>query len=172
MLMAHSVEGRFPFLDPDVVDFAATLPARHKLWGLEEKHILKRAFADIVPAGIVKRPKQPYRAPDATSFFGDAQPEWLGEVTSERAVRDAGVLDPRVVTGLLAKCARSGSRAMSNTDNMRLLAVLSIQLLHSELLGRGHDDAPPAPMTAVDLVAVGDAATEHRRDHDVPLVRA
>ncbi|WP_446740548.1 asparagine synthase-related protein [Ornithinimicrobium sp. CNJ-824] len=61
--MAHSVEGRFPFLDPTVVDFAASLPARHKLFGLEEKFILKHAFADLVPPEILARPKQPYRRP-------------------------------------------------------------------------------------------------------------
>ena len=69
MLMANSVEGRFPFLDRDVVEFANRLPARHKLFGLDEKHLLKRAFADLVPEQIRRRPKQPYRAPDAASFF-------------------------------------------------------------------------------------------------------
>ena len=63
MLMANSVEGRFPFLDPDVVEFANALPARHKLFGLDEKYLLKRAFADLVPDEIIHRPKQPYRAP-------------------------------------------------------------------------------------------------------------
>jgi asparagine synthase (glutamine-hydrolysing) len=130
MLMAHSVEGRFPFLDPAVVELAASLPAWHKLCGLDEKHVLKRAFADLVPEEIVHRPKQPYRAPDAVSFFGTDQPDWVGEVTSERAVREAGVFDPALVSGLVAKCERSAGRALGNTDNMRALAVLSTQLLH------------------------------------------
>src|SRR3954467_405815 len=68
MLMAHSVEGRFPFLDPDVVALAASLPARYKLRALDEKHVLKRASRGLVPDEIVSRPKQPYRAPDALSF--------------------------------------------------------------------------------------------------------
>ena len=37
--------------------------------GLDEKYLLKRAFADLVPDEIIHRPKQPYRAPDAASFF-------------------------------------------------------------------------------------------------------
>ena len=69
MLMANSVEGRFPFLDRDVVDFANSLPARHKLFGLDEKFLLKVAFADLIPEEIRYRAKQPYRAPDAASFF-------------------------------------------------------------------------------------------------------
>ena len=55
MLMANSVEGRFPFLDPEVVAFASALPARHKLFGLDEKFLLKQAFADLVPEEILYR---------------------------------------------------------------------------------------------------------------------
>ena len=71
MLMAHSVEGRFPFLDVDVVELANALPASSKLRGLDEKHVLKRAAAGLVPEEIIRRPKQPYRAPDALSFVGE-----------------------------------------------------------------------------------------------------
>ena len=68
MLMAHSVEGRFPFLDRHVAALAESLPPSYKLRVLDEKHVLKRAAAELVPADIVRRPKQPYRAPDALSF--------------------------------------------------------------------------------------------------------
>ena len=162
MLMAHSVEGRFPFLDRDVVDFAAALPARHKLFGLEEKYLLKRAFADLVPEGILRRPKQPYRAPDAASFFAAAPPGWLGDLLSAGAVAAAGVFQPPVVAGLMAKCQRTGGRDMSNTDNMRLLAVVSTQLTHELLISGGGprpgERALPAPAVAVDLLT-GDRST-------------
>jgi asparagine synthase (glutamine-hydrolysing) len=157
MLMANSVEGRFPFLDRDVVDFACALPARHKLFGLEEKYLLKRAFADLVPADIIYRPKQPYRAPDAASFFADGSPAWFGDVMSERAVQAAGVFEPSVVAGLLAKCRRTGGENMSNTDNMRVLAIVSTQLTYETFItggGRGGAErALPDPAVAVDLVA-------------------
>jgi asparagine synthase (glutamine-hydrolysing) len=156
MLMANSVEGRFPFLDRDVVDFACALPARHKLFGLEEKYLLKRAFADLVPEDVIHRPKQPYRAPDAASFFVAGSPAWFGEVMSERAVRAAGVFEPSVVAGLLAKCRRTGGENMSNTDNMRALAIVSTQLTHDAFITGGGRGAPgralPDPVVAVDLV--------------------
>ena len=60
--MAHAVEGRFPFLDHRVVEFAATLPPRLKLRGLIEKYLLRRSLQGDLPAAIAWRPKQPYRA--------------------------------------------------------------------------------------------------------------
>jgi asparagine synthase (glutamine-hydrolysing) len=152
MLMANSVEGRFPFLDRDVVDFANALPAQHKLFGLEEKYLLKRAFADLLPEEILHRPKQPYRAPDAASFFTTGRPDWFDEITSERAVRDAGVFDAALVRGLVDKCARTRGQNMSNTDNMRVLAVISTQLTHA-LFVAGHGSASE-PVTVDPLVAV------------------
>jgi asparagine synthase (glutamine-hydrolysing) len=155
MLMANSVEGRFPFLDSEVIDFANALPARHKLFGLEEKYVLKQAFADLVPPGILRRPKQPYRAPDAASFFADGTPAWLDEVTSERAVRDAGVFRPELVARLLAKCLRTGGEKMTNTDGMRVLAVVSTQLTHLAFIasdgGTSSEPALPELQVAVDL---------------------
>jgi asparagine synthase (glutamine-hydrolysing) len=154
--MANSVEGRFPFLDPNVVAFANALPARHKLSGLDEKHLLKRAFADLVPEGIRNRPKQPYRAPDAASFFSASHPAWLDDVTSPAALRACGVFDPAPVAGLLAKAQRTAGR-LGNTDNMRVMAVLSTQLVHHEFVngdgGSPADDVPPAPLMVVDLVS-------------------
>lgn len=162
MLMAHSVEGRFPFLDSDVVDFASTLPARHKLFGLEEKFILKRAFADLVPAEIVARPKQPYRAPDAASFFVEGMPEWVAEVTSPRALSAAGVFDRGQVDGLMAK-ARRRSHSFGNTDNMRMLSVLSTQLLHDQFVvgSRLRRQGAPANVRVIDLTTRKENLVEH-----------
>ena len=157
MLMAHSVEGRFPFLDRDVVDFTNALPAWHKLFGLEEKYLLKRAFADLVPDDILHRPKQPYRAPDALSFFTPDRPAWFEAVTGERAIAATGVFEPSLVTELLAKCERMAGRNMSNTDNMRVLAVVSTQLTHEYFITGGGcgalESSLPVPSVAVDLVA-------------------
>jgi asparagine synthase (glutamine-hydrolysing) len=156
MLMANSVEGRFPYLDRDVVDFANTLPARHKLFGLEEKYVLKQAFADLVPDEIIHRPKQPYRAPDAASFFAADRPAWFDEVMSDHAIAAAGVFEPAAVAGLVDKCRRTAGHNMSNTDNMRILAILSTQLAHESLIAeRGQaslDRHLPDPSVAVDLV--------------------
>ena len=80
MLMAHSVEGRFPFLDHRLVELANSLPPSYKLRGLEEKLVLKRVAADLVPRQVLERPKQPYRAPDAQVFVGAGAPSWVADL--------------------------------------------------------------------------------------------
>ena len=117
---------------------------------------LKRAFADLLPDEILSRPKQPYRSPDAASFFAGGVPTWVNEVVSTDAVLAAGVFQPSAVEALLDKVRRSGGVRMGNTDNMRVLAVLSTQLLHREFIagdGSSPADRPPAqPMTVIDHV--------------------
>lgn len=150
MLMAHSVEGRFPFLDKEVVALAATLPAWYKLRGLDEKHVLKRAARDLVPESIVRRPKQPYRAPDALSFVADDAPDWVEEVLSETALRSAGIFDTDAVRSLWGKCrARAAKGQFSNSDNMAIVGVLSTQLLHQLLVARAPDLGPPVSFTTL-----------------------
>jgi asparagine synthase (glutamine-hydrolysing) len=156
MLMAHSVEGRFPFLDVEVVELANSLPASFKLRGLDEKHVLKRAAAGLVPLEILRRPKQPYRAPDALSFVGSGTPDWVSELSSERAVAQAGVFEPRGVARLWRKCQsfRVGEQ-FSNADNMALVGVLSTGLLHDQLIRR-----PPARSSEVGFLTMIDRLAE------------
>ena len=156
MLMAHSVEGRFPFLDRRVAALAESLPPKYKLRALDEKHVLKRAAAELVPAEILSRPKQPYRAPDALSFTSAEAQEWMAEVASPAAVKDAGCFDPAAVAQLLAKCAaRAGSGQFSNADNMAVVGVLSTQLVHHQFVAaRPTAEAPAVIRTIVDHAAV------------------
>ena len=131
MLMSHSVEGRFPFLDKDVVALADSLPAEYKLRVLDEKHVVKRAARGLVAEEILARQKQPYRAPDALSFVGTETPEYVEELLGANSVAEAGVFEPKAIAQLWKKCkARAGETQFSNADNMALVGVLSTQLVH------------------------------------------
>ena len=143
MLMAHGVEGRFPFLDSEVVAYANALPPTAKLHVLDEKHVLKRAARELIPREILERPKQPYRAPDAPSFVGQDAPEYVGDVLSAEAVGRAGVFEVAKVEALLAKCREHGAGGrLSNADNMAFLGILSTQLLWQAFVHRRPDPAP------------------------------
>lgn len=133
MAMAASIEARFPFLDHRVIEFANRLPAQLKLRGLNEKYILKKAMAAELPVSITQRSKQPYRSPDSSSFFADAQPlDYVAELLSPRRLDDAGLFDAAAVGKLMEKC-RTG-RALGFGDNMAFLGVLSTMLLHEQFI--------------------------------------
>jgi asparagine synthase (glutamine-hydrolysing) len=82
MTMAHSIEGRPPFLDPDVIDMAQRVPARLKLSGKDgqEKWILRKAFEDLLPEEIVWRKKEQF---DEGSGIVDVAAEIGSEGMSE-----------------------------------------------------------------------------------------
>ena len=135
MLMGNSVEGRFPFLDHRVIEFAAQLNPSIKMRSLNEKYLLKRAMAGLVPASIINRHKQPYRAPDIPAFFSGTPPEYVTELLSESKLRNAGYFDPQKVQ-LLVKKARQG-HAFAYRDNMALVGILSTQIWHHHFVD-GH----------------------------------
>jgi asparagine synthase (glutamine-hydrolysing) len=155
MLMANSVEGRFPFLDRDVAALAESLPASYKLRVLDEKHVLKRAAERMVPAAVLERKKQPYRAPDALAFASPEAAEWIEEVASESALAAAGVFAPAAARQLIDKCrARVVEGQFSNADNMAMSAVLSTQLVYDQYIRRRPAAAALPPLrTALDRLA-------------------
>ncbi len=127
MLMGHSVEGRFPFLDRDVGALAASLPVSVKLESLKEKSILKQSVADLLPAGILGRPKQPYRAPDSAAFRDGGQADLVGELLTPEALAATGFWLPERVAALLRKW-RAGPLT-SARENMAFIGILSAQIL-------------------------------------------
>jgi asparagine synthase (glutamine-hydrolysing) len=143
--MANSIEGRFPFLDHRLIEFANRLPPHWKLRGLTEKHILRKALAPLLPTDIANRTKQPYRAPDAASFFDAGRPaDYVAELMSPERIRDAGCFDPGKVRMLFEKC-RNG-RALGFADNQAFTGILSTMLLHETFIRR-RDLAPALPAT-------------------------
>jgi asparagine synthase (glutamine-hydrolysing) len=140
MAMAHGVEGRFPFLDHKLYEFASALPTGSRLRGLREKEILRRWAGKILPARIKSRVKQPYRAPDAPSFFGAGSPEWISDALSVDALRRVGVFSPPAVQGLLRRC--NSGLVTGYRENQALLGVLSTQLWHHHFIERAVSVAP------------------------------
>jgi asparagine synthase (glutamine-hydrolysing) len=133
--MANSIEGRFPFLDHRVIEFASRLPPSLKINGLTEKFLLKQAMRDLLPESIAKRTKQPYRAPDSQSFFTEGRTcDYVDDLLSENRLRSSGYFDATAVTKLVAKC-RAG-RAIGFSDNMAFVGILSTMLV-DELFIRG-----------------------------------
>ena len=140
MGMAHSVEGRFPFLDHRLVEFCNRLPSRLKLRGLEEKYLLKKLGRDWLPPEIWQRRKRPYRAPIHRSFFNDATPEYVRGLLSLEGVRRAGLFKPAAVAKLVKKIEQGAP--IGETDDMALAGILSSQLVHHQFVV-DYQTAPP-----------------------------
>ena len=149
--MANSIEGRYPFLDHRLIEFANKLPPQLKLHGLTEKYLLKKSMKGLLPESVRTRTKQPYRAPDSQSFFNDGKPvEYAAELMSASKIASAGYFDAGATAKLFEKC-RAG-RAIGFADNMAFVAILSTMLLHEQFI-LGHD------MSAVGLPSAHVVAT-------------
>jgi asparagine synthase (glutamine-hydrolysing) len=129
MAMAHGVEGRYPFLDHRIIEFAMGVPPRFRMNGLTEKYLLKQAARPLVPGELIARPKQPYRAPISRCFIGEGAPPYVGELLSEAALRKSGYFNGGRVQQLLRKCRRQQGQLLSERENMALVGILSTQLL-------------------------------------------
>ncbi|KAB2653316.1 MAG: asparagine synthase (glutamine-hydrolyzing) [Verrucomicrobia bacterium] len=132
MGMAHSIEGRFPFLDYRMVEFCNRLHPRLKMRGLTEKWLLKEAARPWLPDIIRRRPKRPYRAPIHRSFFNDKTPAYVREVLSPGSIQEAGLFKSGSVEQLVRKI--DGGRAIGETDDMALAGIISTQLLHEQFV--------------------------------------
>jgi asparagine synthase (glutamine-hydrolysing) len=125
--MAHSVEGRYPFLDVRVMEFCNRLPARLKLRGLTDKYLLRQLASQYLPEQIWKRRKRPYRAPIHRSFFNAATPGYVRELLSDAHVTASGVFNPIAVRQLVTKLEQG--KTIGETDDMALVGILSTLLV-------------------------------------------
>jgi asparagine synthase (glutamine-hydrolysing) len=152
--MAHAVEGRFPFLDHRVIEFCNSLPPRMKLVGLNEKAILKRAMAGLVPPEVLARPKQPFRAPIRAAFAGPTAPDYVRDLLDPAHVAADGVFNPRAATWLLNR-AREGAR-LSEVENMGLVGMVSLGLFRRAFWD---EFSVRSGVRCDDLILVGDHRT-------------
>ncbi|HZS49469.1 MAG TPA: asparagine synthase (glutamine-hydrolyzing) [Bryobacterales bacterium] len=130
--MAHGVECRMPFLDYRVVEFAAALPPPLKMRGLNEKYLLKECVNGLIPKSIKQRAKQPYRAPEARSFFEGAPYDYVEELLSPGRLKQDGIFNPAPVQGLINRFRWGGSGSIR--DNMALIGILSTQLVIDQFI--------------------------------------
>jgi asparagine synthase (glutamine-hydrolysing) len=136
MLMGNSVEGRFPFLDYRVAEFAARLPDRLRLQGLQEKYLLRKAVAPLLPKNIGRREKRPYRSPVLQAFIGPDAPGYVQDLLEGTHLAEVGLFKPEAVKQLVEKCKRLAESSVGETDEMALVGIISTLLLHEKMIAR------------------------------------
>jgi asparagine synthase (glutamine-hydrolysing) len=134
--MGNSVEGRFPFLDYRVVEFACNLPPQHRLHVLKDKYILRKAADGLIPPELAMRPKQPYRAPISRCFIGSQAPDYVKELLSPESLKETGYFSAEKVSRLVDKCRKQEGALLSERENMAVIGIISTQLLHHHFVRR------------------------------------
>ena len=122
MSMAAGVEARVPFLDLDLVAFAARIPEGMKQRGRVGKWVLKEAMAPFLPADVIHRPKAGFGAPLRRWMQGGLRP-LMADLLSARSLTARGLFDAAAVERLSQRNARGEVDAAYT-----LLALMSIEI--------------------------------------------
>lgn len=99
MTMAWGLEARVPFLDHELVELAARIPARHKVAG-EGKYVLKEAARKVIPAAVIDRPKGYFPVP-ALKFLRGTFLEYVQDTLNASAAQQRGLFKADYVATLL-----------------------------------------------------------------------
>jgi asparagine synthase (glutamine-hydrolysing) len=124
MSMACSLEVRSPFVDPRVVEFAASLPADMKLRGRKLKYLLRRVAARYLPPEIVRRPKQGFGFPVGLWMQRDMKALVEDRLGRSRLVA-SGIFRPEPIARLLRE------HMEGHVDHSyRLWLLLNLEIWH------------------------------------------
>lgn len=136
MSMLASVEARAPFLDHELVEFAATIPFSLKIKGLSTKYILKKAFSEMLPKAIIERGKWGFFCP-ASSWLRDSVRDLTLQVLSQASIESAGLFNYDYVDSLVQ---RHLNREEYNLN--RVWALLTFQLWYEIYINQNHNYIP------------------------------
>ncbi len=126
MFFSHSVEGRHPFLDAELIDFIITIPDKYKLKGVNEKYILKKAGEGIVPDEILKRKKFPFQAPGMSAMIKKpAEIDFL----SDELIKKYNVFDLKFIKDLKQTYSQPDFKLMGAYEIDYLLIAMTVTML-------------------------------------------
>jgi asparagine synthase (glutamine-hydrolysing) len=135
MSMACSLECRVPFLDHRLVEFAAGIPAQHKLPGGRLKGLLKDSLRSVLPASVIDRRKRGFGAP-VGAWFKQELAGLRAELLSDAALEDRGLIDADSVRRL---CADHDNNREDYTD--LILVLMNLEIWARLFLdGTSHED--------------------------------
>ena len=127
-----------------------SLPADFKLKGLNEKYLLKKLMKGRIPESIIKRPKQPYRAPISSVFLSKDRPEYVKEMLSESFTQKAGIFNYESLSTMMSKIEKTGTA--SEMDNMVLTAVISTHLLYHQFIENHNEEFNSPPLQNLKII--------------------
>ena len=129
MEMAHSIEGRVPFLDHHLVEVLASLPVSLKIRGMTEKYVLREASRPVVTDTVYRRQKHPFLSPPATLHPGERLHTLLEDTLRGQTLKDLPFFDRQAVIGLLDRLPAmdQGTRVAYDQILMVILSACALQ---------------------------------------------
>lgn len=127
MFFSHSVEGRHPFLDAELLSFVAEIPDKYKLNGTNEKYILKKAGEGIVPEEILKRRKFPFQAPGMSAMVKRSGGKL--EFLEDSLIKKYDIFDAGYVNEMKKVYSQSDFKLMGAYEIDYLLIVMTVTML-------------------------------------------
>ena len=124
MTNANSVEGRYPFLDIELVEFVKTIPPHFKLNEMIEKYILKKVSEKYVPSEIINRQKFGFVAPGSPQILSNNR-EWLQDTLSFETIKRQGYFNPSTIEWLKKRYLQDGFHLNVPYESDLLLIVLT-----------------------------------------------
>lgn len=124
---ANSVEGRYPFLDINLIEFVTQMPSHLKLNNLVEKFILREIGKKYLPAEIVNRQKQGFVAA-GSPFFLKKNDEWVNDLLSFDRIKRQGYFNPLTVERMKKLYSRDGFTLNLPFDSDLLITVLTFNI--------------------------------------------
>lgn len=129
MEMAHSIEGRVPFLDHKVVELVKSLPVRMKIRGMTEKFILREAARPVLTDTVYRRQKHPFLAPPAGLEPGGKLNQLMQDTLRGPTLESLPYFEPKSVIALLDRMPEFDDRKRSGASYL-LTTILSACVLH------------------------------------------
>jgi asparagine synthase (glutamine-hydrolysing) len=129
MEMAHSIEGRVPFLDHHVAEYAAGIPIHMKINGMREKHVLREATRDVLIEPVYNRQKHPFSTPPTKVGAPDPLRELFAEVLGSSLLDEQPIFRPDAVRGLFAAFPGLPPADRLRADGL-LNRIVSLTLMH------------------------------------------
>jgi asparagine synthase (glutamine-hydrolysing) len=133
MLMANSIEGRYPFIDEDFVNICANIDSQTKAPTINSKQLFRSAFKDKLPDYIINQPKIAYQAPEAQCFVGE---NYMSDNVVELLdnIKDLHLINRKNFKDLIAKIQNPNStRRLGFRENMAFMLCLSYFNLQKSL---------------------------------------
>jgi len=123
MEMAHSVEGRVPFLDHKVVELIVSQPPNQKIRGMTEKYVLREAVKDVITDTVYRRQKHPFLSPPATLNPDDTFNVYVQDMLRGKALASLPFFDQKRVIELLDRMPAMDDGARTANDQVLMLLV-------------------------------------------------